>query len=203
MRADNGPTDGHSGGGTHVDASAAGEYGSGFVGRKIASAMKTLVTGATGFLGSHVARATRRARGKRSRAGAPVKRSARARRTCTRSAFTGDLRDAASLDRALEGVSARFPRGCGLPAVGARSAGDLRIECDRHAEPAGSRARARASRNSFTPARSRRSRFRAQGGLPNEADAVVARRNDRRTTSARSFRPSNARCAPRKRACRW
>ncbi len=39
------------------DASAASECGFGFVGRKTASAMKTLVTGATGFLGSHVARA--------------------------------------------------------------------------------------------------------------------------------------------------
>src|SRR5450755_2351430 len=41
----------------HVDASTSGQHGFAIIGRKIASVMKTLVTGATGFLGSHVARA--------------------------------------------------------------------------------------------------------------------------------------------------
>src|SRR6266404_1318568 len=40
----------------YADASAAAECGSGFLRRETARAMKTLVTGATGFLGSHVAR---------------------------------------------------------------------------------------------------------------------------------------------------
>ena len=73
-----------------------------------ASAMKTLVTGATGFLGSHVARQLAETRRERARAGAPVKRSARARRTSTRSASPGICAIAASLDRALAGVPRVF-----------------------------------------------------------------------------------------------
>jgi dihydroflavonol-4-reductase len=69
--------------------------------------MKTLVTGATGFLGSHVARAlagrgdsvrvlVRRSSDLRALEGFPAER------------FTGDLRDRASLDSALEGVRRVF-----------------------------------------------------------------------------------------------
>ena len=102
--------------------------------------MTTLVTGATGFLGSHVARLLLERGEQRARAGAPVERYARSRRVCLRSACAGDLRDPASLDRALRWRDARLSRGRGLSLVGARPARDLRIECDRHAESARCRA---------------------------------------------------------------
>jgi dihydroflavonol-4-reductase len=69
--------------------------------------MKTLVTGATGFLGSHVARALA-GRGENVRV---LVRSSSALRALDRldvERFTGDLRDCASLDRALEGVQRVF-----------------------------------------------------------------------------------------------
>ena len=49
----------------------------------------------------------------------------------------GDLRDAASLDTRYAGVRRGLSRRRGLSTVGPRPAGDLRIECDRHAELAG------------------------------------------------------------------
>ena len=65
--------------------------------------MKTLVTGATGFLGSHVARELC-ARGEAVRVLARPSSDLRAIRGLEAEVFTGDLRDRASLDRALESV---------------------------------------------------------------------------------------------------
>ncbi len=65
--------------------------------------MKTLVTGATGFLGSHVARALA-GRGEHVRVLVRPSSDLRALEGLDADRFTGDLRDSASLDRALEGV---------------------------------------------------------------------------------------------------
>jgi dihydroflavonol-4-reductase len=66
--------------------------------------MKTLVTGATGFLGSHVARQLSE-RGESVRVLARASSDARALEGIRAERVTGDLRDAASLDRALEGIT--------------------------------------------------------------------------------------------------
>jgi dihydroflavonol-4-reductase len=65
--------------------------------------MKTLVTGATGFLGSHVARALA-GRGEDVRVLVRPSSDQRALEGFPAERFTGDLRDRASLDRAVEGV---------------------------------------------------------------------------------------------------
>jgi dihydroflavonol-4-reductase len=65
--------------------------------------MKTLVTGATGFLGSHVARALA-GRGEDVRVLVRASSDLRALDGIEAERYTGDLRDRASLDRALEGV---------------------------------------------------------------------------------------------------
>ena len=65
--------------------------------------MKTLVTGATGFLGSHVARALA-GRGDNVRVLVRSSSDLRALDGLEAEHFTGDLRDRASLDRAMEGV---------------------------------------------------------------------------------------------------
>ena len=91
----------------NLDASAIGEYGLDFRGRKIASAMKTLVTGATGFLGSHVACALA-GRGDNVRVLVRPSSDLRALDGLDVERVTGDLRDSASLDRALEGVQRVF-----------------------------------------------------------------------------------------------
>jgi dihydroflavonol-4-reductase len=69
--------------------------------------MKTLVTGATGFLGSHVARALA-GRGENVRALVRPSSDLRALEGLDADRFTGDLRDRASLGRALEGVQRVF-----------------------------------------------------------------------------------------------
>lgn len=69
--------------------------------------MKTLVTGATGFLGSHVARALV-ARGETVRVLVRASSDLRALQGLEAERCAGDLRDPASLDRALEGVSRVF-----------------------------------------------------------------------------------------------
>jgi dihydroflavonol-4-reductase len=69
--------------------------------------MKTLVTGATGFLGSHVARALA-GRGENVRVLVRPSSDLRALEGLDAERFTGDLRDRASLDRALEGVRRVF-----------------------------------------------------------------------------------------------
>jgi dihydroflavonol-4-reductase len=69
--------------------------------------MKTLVTGATGFLGSHVARQLA-ARGERVRVLVRPTSDTRAVDGLEAERFAGDLRDASSLDRALAGVSHVF-----------------------------------------------------------------------------------------------
>jgi dihydroflavonol-4-reductase len=69
--------------------------------------MTTLVTGATGFLGSHVARQLV-ARGDAVRVLARPTSDLRALGGLAVERVTGDLRDAASLDRALDGVSCVF-----------------------------------------------------------------------------------------------
>jgi dihydroflavonol-4-reductase len=69
--------------------------------------MKTLVTGATGFLGSHVARALA-GRGENVRVLVRPSSDLRALDGLEAERFTGDLRDTASLDRALEGVQRVF-----------------------------------------------------------------------------------------------
>jgi dihydroflavonol-4-reductase len=66
--------------------------------------MKTLVTGATGFLGSHVARQLSE-RGESVRVLVRVSSDTRALEGFRSERVAGDLRDAASLNRALEGVS--------------------------------------------------------------------------------------------------
>jgi len=66
--------------------------------------MKTLVTGATGFLGSHVARALLE-RGEDVRVLARPSSDVRALDGLQAERVTGDLRDAASLESALEGVT--------------------------------------------------------------------------------------------------
>jgi len=65
--------------------------------------MKTLVTGATGFLGSHVARALA-GRGEHVRVLVRPSSDLRALEGLDAERFTGDLRDRASLERSLEGV---------------------------------------------------------------------------------------------------
>src|SRR5271157_1525576 len=74
---------------------------------KRAEAMTTLVTGATGFLGSHVARQLI-ARGDSVRVLMRVSSTNRAIADLPLEYVTGDLRDAASLDRALAGVKRVF-----------------------------------------------------------------------------------------------
>jgi dihydroflavonol-4-reductase len=69
--------------------------------------MKTLVTGATGFLGSHVARALA-ARGDDLRVLVRPSSDVRALDGLDAERVPGDLRDAGSLNRALEGVSRVF-----------------------------------------------------------------------------------------------
>jgi dihydroflavonol-4-reductase len=69
--------------------------------------MKTLVTGATGFLGSHVARALA-GRGENVRVLVRPSSDLRALDGLDAERFQGDLRDRASLDRALEGVQRVF-----------------------------------------------------------------------------------------------
>src|SRR6202051_4058491 len=69
--------------------------------------MKTLVTGATGFLGSHVARALA-GRGENVRVLMRPSSDLRALDGLEAERFTGDLRDRESLDRAMEGVRRVF-----------------------------------------------------------------------------------------------
>jgi dihydroflavonol-4-reductase len=69
--------------------------------------MTTLVTGATGFLGSHVARQLA-ARGERVRALVRAGSKSRALDGLAVERVPGDLRDAASLARAMEGVTRVF-----------------------------------------------------------------------------------------------
>jgi dihydroflavonol-4-reductase len=69
--------------------------------------MKTLVTGATGFLGSHVARALA-GRGEDVRVLVRPSSNLRALEGLDAERFTGDLRDRASLSRALDGVHRVF-----------------------------------------------------------------------------------------------
>ena len=69
--------------------------------------MKTLVTGAAGFLGSHVARQLV-ARGDNVRVLMRPSSSNRAISDLPLEYVTGDLRDAASLDRAMSGVQRVF-----------------------------------------------------------------------------------------------
>jgi dihydroflavonol-4-reductase len=69
--------------------------------------MKTLVTGATGFLGSHIARQLA-ARGEPVRVLVRPSSDTRAIDGLEAERFLGDLRDAASLDRALAGVTHVF-----------------------------------------------------------------------------------------------
>src|ERR1700682_5864915 len=91
----------------HLDASASGKRGFAIIGWKIASVMKTLVTGATGFLGSHVARALA-GRGENVRVLVRPSSDLRALDGLEAERYTGDLRDRASLDRAMEGVRRVF-----------------------------------------------------------------------------------------------
>ncbi len=69
--------------------------------------MKTLVTGATGFLGSHVARALQ-ARGEDVRVLVRPSSDLRALEGLDAERFQGDLRDRSSLDRAMSGVTRVF-----------------------------------------------------------------------------------------------
>jgi dihydroflavonol-4-reductase len=69
--------------------------------------MKTLVTGATGFLGSHVARALVE-RGEEIRVLVRASSDVRALDGLNAERVPGDLRDRASLDRAMEGVQRVF-----------------------------------------------------------------------------------------------
>jgi dihydroflavonol-4-reductase len=69
--------------------------------------MKTLVTGATGFLGSHVARELA-GRGEDVRVLVRASSDLRALDGVEAERYTGDLRDSASLERALEGVQRVF-----------------------------------------------------------------------------------------------
>jgi dihydroflavonol-4-reductase len=69
--------------------------------------MKTLVTGATGFLGSHVARALAGC-GENVRVLVRPSSDLRALEGLVADRFTGDLRDRASLDRAMDGVQRVF-----------------------------------------------------------------------------------------------
>ena len=69
--------------------------------------MKTLVTGATGFLGSHVARALA-GRGEDVRVLVRPSSDLRAIEGLEAERYLGDLRDRASLDRALQGVQCVF-----------------------------------------------------------------------------------------------
>ena len=94
--------------------------------------MTTLVTGATGFVGSHVARQL-------VAAGHTVRVLVRSTSNLAVleglpvEPVAGDLRDAASLDRAVQGARQRFSRGSGLPLVDAAPRGNLREQRRRHA----------------------------------------------------------------------
>src|SRR3979409_800512 len=91
----------------HADASATAECGSGFLRRETARVMKTLVTGATGFLGSHVARQLA-GRGEQVRVLVRPASDTRAMDGLEAERFIGDLRDTASLERAMAGVTRVF-----------------------------------------------------------------------------------------------
>ena len=100
--------------------------------------MTTLVTGAAGFLGSHVARQLV-ARGEDVRVLVRSSSSNRAIADLSLEYVTGDLRDQSSLARAMAGGRDRFPRGRRLPSVVQKSPGHLRFECGWHEKFAGRR----------------------------------------------------------------
>src|SRR5258707_5591446 len=91
----------------YADASATAECGSGVLRRETARVMKTLVTGATGFLGSHVARQLA-GRGKQMRVLVRPASDTRAIDGLGAERFIGDLRDTASLERAMAGGTRGF-----------------------------------------------------------------------------------------------
>ena len=102
---------------------------------------RVLVTGASGFVGSAVAREARRTRLRGARAGA-----ARPARATNFEGFAceiaeGDMRDAASDDPRDEGRALPLPCRGRLPAVGARSERDRPQQSRRHAHRDGGRAR--------------------------------------------------------------
>ena len=94
--------------GTHADASASGEHGFGFLGRTDCGCYDHAGHRSDGFLGSHVARLLA-GRGENVRVLVRPSSDLRALgRTCMAERVAGDLRDRASLDRAMQGVDAVF-----------------------------------------------------------------------------------------------
>ena len=116
--------------------------------------------------------------------------------------FTGDLRDAASLDRALDGVSRVFHVAADyrLWARDPREIYESNVTGTQNLLEAARRAGVEKFVYTSTVATIAVPR---EGGLPNEATQSSRRRNDRPLQALEIPGRSNARCAPPKRGCRW
>ena len=138
-----------------------------------------LVTGASGFVGSAVARALLGGGRAGARAGAAVERPPQHRRARCRGARDGSLEDRASLDAALAGCGALFHVAADYRLWVRDPAAMYARQRRRHAGADGGRARRRRSSASSTPAASRRSASTPDGAPADETDAEHARRHDR------------------------
>ena len=99
---------------------------------------KTFVTGGSGHVGANLVRALL-ARGEAVKALVRPQSNNRALDGLDVERVQGDLRDAASIDRAVDGLRPRLPRGRVRVAAARRAAGGLRRQRDRHAPRAGRR----------------------------------------------------------------
>jgi len=131
--------------------------------------MRTLVTGATGFLGGHVARQLA-GRGEQLRLLVRPSSDTRAIEGFEAERFIGDLRDVASLQRALAGVTRVFHVAADYR-LWARNPREIHESNVTGRGICSKQRGARAWKGSCTPARSQRLPFRAK------ADCRMSRRN--------------------------